>query len=58
MMFLAILDQLNEFDGEFDEEDFDDQIDVNELGNESNVHIIEMPVTVGGDGRVSVKVEV
>ena len=37
MMFLAILDQLNEFDGEFDEEGFDDPIDANELAGNSNI---------------------
>ena len=36
-MFLAILDQLNEFDGEFDEEGFDDPIDANELAGNSNI---------------------
>ena len=36
MMFLAILDQLNEYDGEFDEEEVDDQVNVNELAASSN----------------------
>jgi len=36
MMFLAILDQLNEFDGEFDEEDAEGQVSVNELAASSN----------------------
>ena len=36
MMFLAILDQLNEFDGEFDEENVVEQINTNELAASSN----------------------
>ena len=38
MMFLAILDQLNEFDGEFDEQE-DAGLDVNELAAESAVGV-------------------